>query len=133
MTEQMKKVKFSEKGSKKSKDSKGVPFVVTYHFTLNCLSRIIKDNLNILYMSREAKAVFSPGPIVSFRSARRISSYLVRAKSYPLERCVGSRQCKKRRCEVISTVTCETFQINHELNYDDKCLICLLKCKVCNK
>ena len=84
-------------------------------------------------MSSEAKAVFSPGPIVSFRSARRISCYLVRAKSYSLERCVGSRQCKKRRCEVISTVTCETFQINHELNYDDKCLICLLKCKVCNK
>ena len=68
--EEMKKVKFSEK----------------YHPSLNCLSRIIKDNLNILYLGREAKAVFSPGPIVSFRSARKIRSYLVRAKSYPLER-----------------------------------------------
>ena len=46
--EEMKKVKFSEKGSKKSKEFKGVPFVVTYHPSLNCLSRIIKDNLNIL-------------------------------------------------------------------------------------
>ena len=45
-------------------------------------------------MSREAKAVFSPGPMVSFRSARRISSCLVRAKLYPLERFVGSKQCK---------------------------------------
>ena len=36
-------------------------------------------------MSREAKAVFSRGPMVSFRSARRISTYLVRAKSYPLK------------------------------------------------
>ena len=81
--------------------------------------------------------------MVSFRSASRISSYLVRAKLYPLERCVGSRQYKKRRCEVCtnvtetdtfsSTVTGETFQINHELNCDDKCLIYLLKCKVCNK
>ena len=143
MTEQMKKVKFSEKGSKKSKDSKGVPFVVTYHFTLNCLSRIIKDNLNILYMSREAKAVFSSGPMVSFRNARRISSYSVRPKLYPLERFVGSKQCKKRRCKFCtnvtetdtfsSTVTGETFQINHELNCDDKCLIYLLKCKVCKK
>ena len=44
--EEMKKVKFSQKGSKKSKGSKGVPFVVTYHPSLNCLSRIIKDNLN---------------------------------------------------------------------------------------
>ena len=94
-------------------------------------------------MSREAKALFSPGPIVSFRSTRRISSYLVRAKSYPLERLAGSRQCKRRRCEVCTnvtetdtfsrTVTGETFQINHELNCHDKCLIYLLKCKVCKK
>ena len=94
-------------------------------------------------MSHEAKAVSSPGPMVSFRCARRISSYLVRAKLYPLERFVGSRQCKKSRCEVCtivteidtfsSTVTGETFQINHELNFDDKCLIYLLKCNVCKK
>ena len=91
-------------------------------------------------MSREAKAVFLPGPMVSFRRAHRISSFLVRAKLYPLERCVSSRQCKKRRCEVFtnvtetdtfsSTVVGENFQINHELNCDDKCLVFLLKCKV---
>ena len=93
-------------------------------------------------MSRKAKAVFSPGPMVLFRGARRISSYLVRAKLYPLERCLGLRQCKKRWCEICanvtetntfsSTVTSETFQINHQINCDDKCLIYLLKCKVCN-
>ena len=44
--------------SKNSKESKEVPFVVTYHPSLNCLSCIVNDNL---YMSREAKAVFSPG------------------------------------------------------------------------
>ena len=44
--EEMKKIKFSEKGSKKSKGSKEISFVVTYHPSLNCLSRIIKDNLN---------------------------------------------------------------------------------------
>ena len=141
--EEMKKVKFSEKISNNSKVSKGHAFVVTYHPSLNCLSRIIKDNLNILYMSRDTKVVFSPGPMVSFTSLHRISSYLVRAKLCPLERFVGSRQCKKRRCEVStnvtetytfsSTATGETFQINHELNCDDKCLIYLLKCKVCNK
>ena len=94
-------------------------------------------------MSRKAKAVFSPGPIVSFRSARRIRSYLVRANLYLLERFVGSRQCKKHRCEVCtnvtetdtfsSPVTRETFQINDDLNCDDKCLIYLLKCKFCKK
>ena len=59
----MKKVKFPEKGSKKSKEFKGFPFVVTYRPSLNCLSRISKVNLNILYISREPKAVFSPGPM----------------------------------------------------------------------
>ena len=140
--EEMKKVKFSEKGSNNSKGYKGIPFVVTYHPSLQCLSRKTKGNLNILYMSREAEAVFSPRPMVSFRSTRRISSYLVRTKSYLLERCVDSMQCKKRRCKVCinvtetdtfsSTVTAETFQINHVLNCDGKCLIYLLKCKVCN-
>ena len=37
-------------------------------------------------MNEEFKNVFTPGPIVSYRSARKISSYLVRAKLYPLER-----------------------------------------------
>ena len=79
--------------------------MVTYHPSLNCLSRIIKDNLNILYTSREARALFSPGPMISFGSARRISSYLVRAKLYPLERCAGCRQCEKRRWKVCTNVT----------------------------
>ena len=67
----------------------------------------------------------------------------MRAKLYPLKRFVGLRQCKKRRCEVCTnvtetdifsgTVTGKTFQINHELNCDDKCLIYLLKYKVCKK
>ena len=34
----------------------------------------------------QVKNVFTPGAIVSYRSARKISSYLVRAKLYPLER-----------------------------------------------
>ena len=46
--EEMKTVKFSEKGSKKSKVSKEVSFVFTYHPSLNFLSRIVKYNLNIL-------------------------------------------------------------------------------------
>ena len=87
--EEMKKVKFSEKGSNNSQGFKGVQFVVTYHPSLNCLSRIIKDDLNVLYMSREVTELFSPGPTVLFRSARRISSYLVRAKLCLLERCAG--------------------------------------------
>ena len=97
----------------------------------------------LLNMNEEVRKTFSPGPMVSFRSARKLSSYLVRAKLYPLERKVGSSKCGKRRCEVCnnvtdtstfsSTVTGDTFKINHSLNCDDKCLIYLITCKLCNK
>ena len=46
-------------------------------------------------MNEELKYVFTPGPMVSFRTARKISSYLVRAKLYPVEKSVGSFNCKE--------------------------------------
>ena len=81
--------------------------------------------------------------MVSFKSSLKISSYLVRAKLYPLDRVVGSMKCGKKRCEVCmnvsktntftSYVTGETYKINHKLTYDDNCLIYLLSCKCCGK
>ena len=81
--------------------------------------------------------------MVSFRSPCKISSYLVRAKLYPLDRVVGSMKCGNKRCEVcvnvsetntfISNVTGEAYEINHKLNRDDNCLIYLLSCKCCGK
>ena len=49
-------------------------------------------------MNEETKKVFSPRPMVSFRSPPKISSYLVRAKLYPLD-IAGSTKCGKKRCE----------------------------------
>ena len=40
-------------------------------------------------MNEELKHLFTPGPMVSFRSSGNISSYLVRAKLYPVESPVG--------------------------------------------
>ena len=76
----MKKVFFSNQCQTSKKFEKGVPFVVTYHPLLNELSSIIHRNLYLLYMNQEVKNVFTRGSIVSFRSARKITSYLVRAK-----------------------------------------------------
>ena len=141
----MSKVKFnfSKKINPKEKKEKGVPLVVTYHPSLNCLSKIIRDNLHLLYMNDEVKSVFSSKPVISFRSARKLSSYLVKTKLYPIERTVGSFKCTKKRCEVCekihitdsftSSVTQNTYKINHKLNCDDKCLIYLLSCKQCRK
>ena len=52
-------------------------------------------------MNEETKKVFSAGPMVSFRSPRKISSYLVRAKLYLLDRVVGSTKCGKKKCEYV--------------------------------
>ena len=51
--------------------------------------------------------------MVSLRSPRKISSYLVGAKSYPLDRIVGSTKCCKKRCEVCVNVSeTNTFNSN---------------------
>ena len=79
-------------------------------------------------------------PFVSFKSMRNLKSYLVRSKIYPLERKVGSEKCNSKRCLVCLSIsemdvfrsfqTKEQYRINHKLNCNDKCLICLLSCKV---
>ena len=65
---EMKKVKF--KSGEKPEKSKS--FVVTYHPSLNCLHKIIRDNTYLLYINKEVKNLFLPGPMVSFRGARKL-------------------------------------------------------------
>ena len=79
------------------------------------------------------------GPMVTFRSSRKLVSYLVRAKLYPVERVAGLCKCHGKRCAVClnvnktstftSSVTHETYKINHKFDYNSKCLIYLLTCK----
>ena len=81
--------------------------------------------------------------MASFCSARKMSSYLVRAKLYTLERRVGSFKCGVRRCQVClnvtetetftSTSTNQTYKINHKFNCNESSLIYLLTCKICRK
>ena len=94
-------------------------------------------------MDLETKNVFTPGPMAAFRSACKLSSNLVRAKLYPIVRIVGSHKCKGKRCEVClivqetscfsSSVTNETYRINHQFECNEKCLVYLLTCKKCSK
>ena len=116
---------------------------MTYHPILNSLSKIVRDNMHLLNMNEEVRKTFSRGPMVSFRSVRKLSGYLVRAKLRTSQRKVGSSKCGKRHCEVSnnvtdisifsSTVTGDTFKINHSLKRDDKCLIYYVTCKQRNK
>ena len=69
-------------------------------------------------MNEELKHLFTPGPLVSFRCSRKISSCLVKAKLYPVE----------RSDSFTSTFTGETYKINHKFDCIEKCLIFLLTC-----
>ena len=100
----MENVKFKSREKTEKSKSKGVLFAVTDHPLLNCLHKIIRDNTYLLYMNEEVKNLFLPGPMVSFRGARKLSNYLVTAKLYPLHRKVGSKKCSKNSCEVCDYV-----------------------------
>ena len=76
----MKNVRLFPANLQNKKCEKGVPFVVTYHLILNSLSKIIQGNMYIFNMNEEARKTFSPGPMVSFRSAWKLSGYFVWAE-----------------------------------------------------
>ena len=81
--------------------------------------------------------------MVSFRNAHKLSSYLVRAKLYPLERRVGSYKCRCNRSQVCRSITetdmllCnndqKSYKISHSFDCNEKCLIYLLTCNCCQK
>ena len=120
-----------------------MPFVATYHPKLKDLSKLIKNLQLLLYNDSEVQRVFSPAPIVSYRSARKIKDYIVRSKLYSTERRDGSFSCGKLRCQLCTSiqvtdtfsgfVTKSSYKINHNFNSNSKCLIYLLIYKTCSK
>ena len=126
--------------SKQEKET-GIPLVNTYNPRLKDLSSLTKRNLQHLYTDQEVKKVSTSAPFVSFRSARKLN-FLIRSKVYPLERKICPEKYNGKRClvclNVAETDTFESFQtkkqyrINHKLNCNDKCLVYLLSCKICD-
>ena len=92
----MRKVKSCKEGIKRRKESKAFHLLLRTTPQLKNLGRIINENFYLLNLNEETKKLFSPRPMVSFKSPRKISSYLVRAKLYPLDRVVGSTKCGKK-------------------------------------
>ena len=82
---EMGKVKFFGSNRRNKREKKSFPFVITYHSSLKSIGKIINQNLFILHVNEEVKSVFRPAPITFFRSMRKLSSYLVRAKLYSLK------------------------------------------------
>ena len=100
----------------------GIPLVLTYNPAFRNLSTTLLKNSNILYSDAEVRTVFTPSSFVAYRSARNLTSFLVRSKVYLLEKTVGSFE---------SFQTKKQYKINHQLDCNDKCLIYLLSCKIC--
>ena len=94
-------------------------------------------------MDQELKRTFTPQPMFCYRSARKLSSYLVKAKFCPKERKAGSCKCNGKHCEVCKNVletdmfTCSndktTYKINHKFDCNEKCLVYLITCNKCLK
>ena len=86
-------------------------------------------------MGHKNKRVFTPGPMITFHSTRKLSSYLLRAKFPLLERNVGPCKCYGKRCGNVtepstfaSTVTQNAYKINDQFNCSEECLVYLLTC-----
>ena len=75
-------------------------------------------------MDKEVKKVFTQKPMISFRSARKLSNYLLRPEMYPIDRNVRTANFNSKYCEVCvkvneastltSTFTGEIFTINYK-------------------
>ena len=141
---EMGKVCFSKAtGSKsKSQESKAVPLGIAFHPKFKLIGQLLNKHLHIFYMDQETKNVFTPGPMATFCSTRRFSTYLVRAKFYPTERTVSSHECRGKHCAVYlnvqetcfsSAVTNKIYKINHQFECNKRCLVYLLTCKKCLK
>ena len=72
VNEQVKKCVFGKNQSSRKNSENGVPFVVTHHPKVRKLGQLIKDLLPFLYSDEEVQKVFSPPPVVSYRSTRKI-------------------------------------------------------------
>ena len=83
-----------------------VAFVITYHPKLKKKVQIMNSLEHLRYQNKFVKRVFTPPPMVSYRSAKKLSRYLVRAKLYPLE---------WKRGSYISVLTLSQvpLQVNH--------------------
>ena len=82
-----------------------MPLVVTYQPLLKDIGNIVHKKLYLLYMDQEAQKRFTPRPMITFRSAKKLSGYFVRDKLYPLEGTSGSCKCNPKYCEVCENVT----------------------------
>ena len=120
VNKQINKVVFGKSQPSRKNSENGVPFV-TYHPNVKKLGKLIKDLLPFSYSDEEVQNVFSPPPMVSYRSSRKIKDYIVRSKLYSLERNVGCGSCKN--IKVTGTFESFTIKKSYKINHKFDCSI----------
>ena len=83
---------------------KAVLLVVTYYPSFNRLNMIIKDKPYLMHIDKEVKKTFSINSTLSFRSARKLNTYVVLTKIYTIEKKVGSYCRNKNRYQICVSV-----------------------------
>ena len=92
----MSKFKFFGFPKRDKRKQELVTFVMKYQCNLNNLGKIINQNLYSLSM-KEVKIIFIPALMITLCSAKKLSSYLVKAKLYPLDRDVKPLHSKDKK------------------------------------
>ena len=92
------KLNFFDTSGNKIIEINGIPLLITYQPLLKGFAKVLNKHLHPLYMNEEVKKTLTPGPMVSFWGAQKLSDYLVRTELYPLERSAGSFKCNGKRC-----------------------------------
>ena len=83
---QIYKVIFGRDQSVRKTLESGILFATAYYSKVKELRELIMDLLAFLYTDEEVQKLFSPPPMVSYTSARKIKDYIVRSKLYLVER-----------------------------------------------
>ena len=71
INDQINGIVFGKSQPSRKNSENGIPLVVTYHLKIKKLRKLIKILLPLLYSDQEVQNVFSPPPMVSYRSARK--------------------------------------------------------------
>lgn len=72
---ELRKVQFYKSSTRIKKGYRGVVLFITHHPILQSINRIFDRHLNLLDTDQEIEIIFTPGPMASFHSAWKISSY----------------------------------------------------------
>lgn len=135
-----------EDGSRSSRldSQQQITLVIDYHPALLDVYKILRDLQILVEYSAVLKKVLPIVPLLSFRRAKNLKDYLVRAKLTPVKETIkGMNCCGGKRCQICkfvkvgsvfeSSVEGRKFHINHSFDCNSTGVVYLFTCQICKK